>query len=389
MQFTVNRQSLAAELAVLQSAAEKKGTIPILSFVLFEVSNNEARITATDMDVTIIATVPVENDADWAFCVPLRQLRNLVSLIKVETVSIREGKNDRVTIRWADSRHQLPTQTRDQFPQIENIGEAVSVVMPSQILRDMAQSAFMAVATEPEENRAAFISLHLQGENGALEITGNNGKHVAHTSYPAVVDSPFSILLPRRAAKELPSFLNMDGDTQIQIASNLIRFITGNRQFLSRLMDGKFPDWKVIIPAEEGARAFIPVSDLALATKRAAITSDTDRGFYRLRFGFSKESLTVENNETVAGQSTESVAIDCPSLNGNQWSVSLNGSHVLGFLGLMDSENAYIEFWADGVRPVRFAPMDSAINFQYFTSPCKEPDSFAILYATPVLTVDR
>ncbi len=391
-QFTVDRKALAEELGVIQAAVARKETIPVLSFCLFEVSGDKAKITGTDLDVTIVASVPVsDSDGDWAFAVPSRVLYNLVTLFDEGHICFEEEKG-RIRVRCGSSKHLLPSLELAAYPQIEKIGKASVVIVPAQTFRQMVKSTMLAIVSDVNDQRVHYRSLHLTAKKGLLELTASNGKYLANTSVAIATQTSLSVLIPHRAAQVLGSFCDSEENVQIQVSENHAQFVTGNRRMLARLNAGKFPDWKQIIPTETSDRARLISSELALVIKRACVTVEGSR-FIRapLSFEFGKR-LKIESPDGDHGTSTESISIDCPSMNGSKWATRIHGTQVLDFLKVADSEQVFCEFWKKpkvvvtpakpelGIEertntyyyPLRFTPLDSPVNFQYFTMPLRD-----------------
>lgn len=364
--FKVNRQALEKELALIQGAVEKKNTIPVLAYCLFEVAQGQAKITGTDLDVAISTSVAVDHDVDWEGCLPAKHLYGLVRLFTDEEVLFTVEKNERVKVHCGKAQHLLHYRERKDYPEIDKQSKASVVVVPATTFRDMLRSSIFVVSSNTNENRAHCLSLHLVAQDGALEVVGTDEKRVAATSFPLTTQTAFDCLLPRKAAATLISFLERGGNVQIQVSDRHAQFVCGEQKLLARLMDGKYINWKVIISAEEGFKARVSSSELALSIKRSLLTFE-DRSFGKLKFGFKQSLLTISSTETVNSEATEPLSIETTSINGH--AIGISGAQTLLLLSVLNSDECVMEFWEGERKPVRITPTQSDIEFQYFVAP--------------------
>lgn len=383
MEFAANREALVRELGIIRTAVEKKNTIPVLAFALFDVSNGTLRITGTDLDITIITSLAVSGD-DGAFCVPALQLFTLLRLFSDEEVRFTLEKNERVKITCGKSKHLLPTLKPEAFPAVDETKNGEKVSLASKTLQGMLKAALLAVSADVNEHKAHCVSVSFVAGSGTLDITGTTEKHLLNASVPISETVSFDVMLPRRAAQALIGFAESES-IEMEISENHAVFACEPRKLIARLALGKYVAWRIMIPDVEGHKAKIPLSELQVALKRASVTSEEYRLIRAaLSFEFSKTNLTIESRETESGQSTEPVQADCPSLNGDKWIVGIHGTQVLDFLGIVESDSVFCEMFPPKIvtdkdgkekawpRPLRFTPAaQGGFSYQYFTNPVR------------------
>lgn len=383
MEFKVDREALVKELGIIRVAVEKKTTIPVLAFVLFDVSGGTLNITGTDCDVTIITSVEAKGD-EGSFCVPAFQLFDLLRLLTENEVKFTLDKNERVKIECGRSRHSLPTLKADQFPAVDQTKEGEKISVPAETLRGMVKAAMLAISADPNEHRPHCISLQFFAKDGTLEINATTEKHFICTALAVPEKSSFDVLLPRRAAQVLIAFAE-SGNIEAEVSEAHAVFTANGRTFIARLGIGKFVEWRVIVPDVDGHKARIPIDQLRLALRRATVTSEEAQLIRApLSCEFSKTSLTIESRETKSGKSVEPLDADCPSMNGDTQTRGVHGTQLLDFLNLVESDTVFWEIFPpkiqvkeDGTekewpRPMRFTPgVQGDFNLQYFTNPVR------------------
>lgn len=367
-QFTVDREALVKELGIIQAAVERKGTIPALGFCLFEVSGSEAKITGTDLDVTIVTTIPVSgSDGDWSFAVPARQLYSLVALLDGETISLSEDKG-RIKIQQGSSKHLLPALERSSFP-IPDRAQPETVEVDGETLGQMLKAVNLGISTKNDEHRAEYKSVSFILKDGKLELTTSDSTELANAVVP-IPDkkAEFIGLLPKRASQVLGAFLGA-GIVKVGFAENHALFVNGNRELTARLTYAKFPDWKLIIPKGDGHKISISNIDLQAATKRVMITAEEFRLVNPVKCSLSKSELTLESRGGDKGQSTETLSIECPSLNGDTIELGINGPQLLDFLNVA-KDTVGLEIWK-ATSPIRFTLPSLPFDYQYITQPTR------------------
>lgn len=365
--FNINRQALEKELALIQGAVERKNTIPVLAYCLFEVAQGQAKITGTDLDVTISTSVAVDHDVDWEGCLPAKHLYDLVRLFVGEEVLFTVEQGDRVKVHCGRAQHLLPRRDRKDFPQLDKPAKSSVIILPASTLREMINATLFAISSNSNEGRSHCLSLHLQASDGQLELTGTDTTQLSNVSHKLETKTAFDCLVPRRAALSLLSFLDGEENVQIHVSANHALFVCGERRLLSRLMEGQFPNWKVIIPASGEHKIRISSPDLNIALRRAMLV--TEREYAKLVFTIKQGLLTISSPDTVEGQASEPLSIDSPTLNGKEHVIRLNGRQILAFLGAAKTDELFFEFWETVGPPVRLTPATDGATLQYFTNP--------------------
>ncbi len=357
--FQVNRKALESELALLQTVAEKKSTMPILSTVLFDFDGELLTLTASDIDSTIITKISASGEA-WSGCIPMRQLGDLSRLLYGDVLTFLP-ENERVTIKLDKSRHKLPAFGADKFPEITQ-PEMNMTTMDGAVLSKALQRALRCVSTDAKESWMQGVSFRSWDDK--VFVTATNSRHLATTEIEAALE--IDAVIPIKAATALVKFL--DGEVEIGASENQIIFRQGTRVFTARLLDVKFPDWRPLVPGLFKHSIVLDPESARLAFKLAAVTaSETALIPIPLRLTISKGELAIETAETDRGHSAESLPIECPTLNGDSVSRSVNGSHFIGFL---DADLKTIMSFNDDLRIIRLSP-ETEPNYRYITMALK------------------
>lgn len=364
MTFTVSRQQLATELALLLPVIERKTTLPILSHALFRAQNGRLEITATSMDVTAKVDLNASIAQESVFCVPLRQLAQLVRLLWDEEVGFAPKPNERVAVKCGTAKHLLPTRPGADFPDVDKPVEPVATI-PAATLTTLLNAVRYSMLPNDgvvKSSDIPFTGLQLRSKDGKLEVQGSRKVTLALATC-AFTGPEFCAVIPPQAVSALAAF--DDGEVGIGVTDKHATFTCGPRQLTARLLIGQFPDWSNVLP-EFKQSVSVESESLATATRRAMLTTNAENWerFEPLRYTFSQDALTVESKGGDCGKSHEQVSATS-TLNGSSIPFGVNGNQILEFLRLADK--TVIEL-PDGGEPqlVRMRPGEvKGVDYSY------------------------
>lgn len=356
MTFTVNRQSLAGELALLATTAEKKTTMPILSTVKVEFDGEVLRLTGTDIDMAIVTEIEASGEP-WSGCIPAKQLNDLVRLFNGDTVEFTPKPNDRIQVKWGKSKHLLPIYPVSEFPVIDQ-PEVEMFVLDGTVLKSALVRALRCTSPDAVEHWMHGISLRTY--DGVLTVTGTNSRNLGTTAIPVVLN--IDILLPVRAA--LASVKFIEGEIRIGASDNRIVFHQERMIFTALLLDAKFPDWRPLVPSGFKHSIALDAESTSHAFRLAAVTAKESQLIpIPLKLTVSCNQLIVETGESEIGQSTEILTVDCPTLNGDALAARINGAHFISFL---NAEEKPVVSFNDDLRMFQLSVEDDP-SYRYIT----------------------
>lgn len=354
--FTINAAELSTALSLLLVTLEPKTTIPILSFVRVESGEGEIKLSATDMDCAVTVGVPTTITQPIALCMPLRDVSELVRLIKGDIAF--EVKGEWI---WATSdkiRHRFATMPADQLPIITGATDEVAT-LDGTLLAAMIDAAMIAAETNPN-GEERWRNVEVAAKGGELSITGTNGSRLANAT--TACEAEFYALLPRRSADVLNSFASDSETVTLSLNDNLITARSAKGEASLKLSALVWPDWHALIQSSYTDEIEIDPVTLLPALRRSILTCNDTKGVANIAFELSGDtmSLTAQGRDR---ESQEDVAITCPSLNGNTRRIGMAGDQMLDFFRVC--KGAAIWHVPEGTAQ-RFTPKEPlAFGFQY------------------------
>lgn len=364
MTFTINRKALLDELALLQSVAEAKTTMPVLAYVRFVLSEDVLTLTATNIDVSVVTQVQAEGEA-WQGCAPSAALYSLVKLLTDDDLRFTQKEN-RVEVRAGRAKHLLPLLPVSDFPLVEglsNDGFLISLPLLTKMIDATAFSALPFVEhLKPSDIK--FTGVSLRAVSGKLEVAASQ-KVVTGVAEVAADVPDFTILIPQQAATALR---RLDGDTiTIKHTEGSVEFTAGPRTIIARQLMGQFPQWRQFIPEFPWA-VTANTNELQSAIKRATITMGTDNavGFEPMKATFNRESVMIETRGGDKGKSEELLDVQS-NMNGDALSIGFINGQVLSVLGQCGERvTCHLAAWD---KPMMFKPVVEGMELTFIVMP--------------------
>jgi DNA polymerase-3 subunit beta len=336
------RDRLLTPLQSVIGIVERRHTLPILSNVLIETSGDRLDFTATDLEVqvrtwTSVAESPVEESVTLS----ARKLHDILRALPAGADLVIEAKENRLTVKAGRSRFNLQTLPGREFPQIALNSEVGATFRISQnVLKKLLERAQFAMAVQ--DIRYYLNGTLLSIAEGRLTVVSTDGHRLSYT-HQDLVDANTTqaeVIIPRKSVQELIKLLQpIDDQVQVTIHGNQVRFEFGSIDLVTKVIDGKFPDYKRVIPTNHQKTILVNRALLQQALQRASILSNEKiRG---VRLLLTKDSLAVvcSNNEQEEAQEELEVAYTSEALD-----IGFNIAYLLDVLNHLSVEQVECHF---------------------------------------------
>ena len=309
MRFSLQREVFLKALTQVINVVERRHTLPVLSNLLVQIEGGKMSLTATDMEVEMISHVDVEDAEDGEITIPARKLFDLVRALPDGSKITVKVSGDRVNITSGRSRYVLSTLPSLDFPSIDEFEATEQLEVPESALRELIDRTAFAMASQ--DVRFYLNGLLLDLRPNSLRCVATDGHRLAlcehQLEHPS--SNPRQIIIPRKGVQELQRLLE-GGDRvlRMQIGRGHIRVERDDLSFTSKLIDGKFPDYEVVLPI--GADQLIRVDRelLRASLQRAAIlANDKYKG---VRLEVTKDQLKVSSNNPDPDEAQEEISVD-------------------------------------------------------------------------------
>lgn len=313
MKITINRESFASVFQVAAAVAPQRSPKPILQNVKIDALKDSVVVTATDMEVGVrLSADDVEVENPGTVVLPVARFGLILRELGDEKLTIDVGP-DGAVVTGKTSRYELPVQDPDEFPPVEPFDDQSYVDIPARSLKEMIRRTVFAA--DAENTRFALSGVLFEiSEDGSITAVGTDGRRLAKMegSGTIVGEKPnenLMTIVPTRTLQLVERMLP-DDDTVVSMAphNNDLRFRTPKGMFYSRLVEGRFPKWRDVLPKQrESIKVEMMVGPLHAALRQAAIVVDAEsRG---VDFTFGGGNLVLSSKTAEIGESRIEVPI--------------------------------------------------------------------------------
>lgn len=340
MKLSANREVLLAPLQAVIGVVERRQTMPILANMLLVARNGVLSVTATDLEVELVASTEVDITEEGEITIPGRKLLDICKALPEGASIGLTVQADKATIRSGKSRFTLSTLPATEFPTIEemNIQEKLSLGQDS--LRGLLAKTHFCMAQQDVRYYLNGLLLELDGKT--LRSVATDGHRLAMSETELATEASqqgLQVIVPRKGVLELQRLLNSDEEVLLSIGSNHIRVELGGIRFTSKLIDGRFPEYGRVIPK---GSTNIMVADrgvLRAAMQRTAILSNEKYRGIRLELKNSLLSMQAHNPEQEEAEEDVEVQYE-----GDEIEIGFNVNYLLDALGAVDGDDVNIAF---------------------------------------------
>lgn len=362
------RDSLLAPLQSVSGIVEKKHTLPILSNVLLEKHGDRLTLLATDIEIQITTSTPVaSNEGDGAVTVGARKLQDILRSLPDSAEVSLNLEEKRLQVKAGKSRFNLQTLPAEDFPQMAlSEGEIQKItVTQKQFRRLLGQTQFSMAA---QDVRYYLNGLLLLVEGNELRAVATDGHRLAYASMALEGEVALprqELILPRKTVLELSRLLaDSDEPLQIELTSNQVRFQFGNINLVSKLIDGKFPDYERVIPAT--LKNFVVLNRTALLQSMVRAAILTNEKFRGVRLVLTPGSLKIMAANAEQEEAQEELEVE---YTGDAIDVGFNVGYLLDVLNNSSAES--IEWGFNDANSSALLTIPGNERFKYVVMPMR------------------
>jgi DNA polymerase-3 subunit beta len=294
----VSRDALLKPLQAVSGIVERRQTLPILANVLLEQKDGQLFVTATDLEMQITANSELASKQDQAVTVGARKLQDLLRALPEDSLLNVDTAAGKMTVRAGRSRFNLQTLPAADYPRIGLSQEQQqTIALPQRDFRGLLKLAEFAMAQQ--DIRYYLNGMLLVIDKGSLQAVATDGHRLSYASIAvAGSHSRQEVILPRKTVLELGKLLeDSDAELTIDLLTNQVRFRFSNIELVSKVVDGKFPDYNRVIPSGHSKQIDLSRADLLQALQRAAILSNEKFRGVRLVLATDQLKIICTNSE--------------------------------------------------------------------------------------------
>lgn len=371
MHVQLSRETLFRAVSLLSSAVDRRHTMPILSNVKIDAQPGQIVLTTSDLEVELVGTLHVDDAAvvePGSITVPCRKLADILKTLTTDLVSLQSQANEqRCLIRAGKGRFTLSTLPATDFPLLGQVNLPQQVVVQQDVLKALLERTAFAMAVQ--DVRFYLTGTLIEAEANLLRAVTTDGHRLAMSQAPAQLQSGegLAMIVPRKAIAELQHLLKPEPRPLALAAGREFMSVTLpasekdieqglhlDVQLSSKLIDGKFPDYRRVIPRNGDKRVLVERVPLQQSLQRVAVLSHEKlRGIV---FDFANAQLTLRANNIDQDEAVDELVIDYTNA---PLTMSFNGSYMQDVLGVLNCDQVQLTLSEPSASALIQAPEQS------------------------------
>ena len=342
MKFNVSSATFCNRLQTISRVQSSKSSLPILDCILFELTDDELTMTASDSETTIVTSLAIsDSEGTGCFAIESKQLINSIKEISDQPITIQVNVETlQVEVNYQNGRYNLMGQHPDDYPvPIDDEDTSATLLMPGSMLSDgLSRSLF---ATADDELRPQMNGIFFDISPEYVTMVASDGHKLVRDRMLSVHGEELrSFILPKKPALLLKSILpKEEGDVQISFSDRNARVQLANYRISCRLIEGRYPNYNSVIPSDNPFRVMVDRLSLISALRRVSVFASAASSLIKLHI--DNNTLTVSAQDIDFSTSAEE-SIMC-DYNGNPMAIGFSGPFLLEVLNSITSQEVVLE----------------------------------------------
>ena len=343
MNLTITKEQLIIGLQTVQNIVGARTTLPILSNVLLRAYDDKLELTATDLEISISCVVGAKVTTPGSATVPVKKLFGIVRELANNEIELEVNEKNVCMIRSGTSFYKINGLSAEDFPPITPLTPDRRLSVSQETLRSMLKRTSFAISTD--EARYVLNGIFLSLRDHKLTMVATDGRRLAMCDEDVDVTgaNEADLILPSKTVTEMNRLLQSKGDVEIRFSDNHVSFTLKAENntdvlIISKLVEGNYPNYRQVIPAETKERVPLAREEFLHALRRAEIMTTEKNNSVKLSFTVNHLEITANSPEV--GEAKESMAIN---YKGPDIAIAFNPKFVLDPLNALDNDEVFLE----------------------------------------------
>jgi DNA polymerase-3 subunit beta len=339
MNFIVSSTQLQRQLQTLSGVLNTSNTLPILDHVLFELAPQQLKITATDLETTISATIQVESTSEGKLAVPARLLLDTVKTFPEQPLTFSQADNNTLEISSEQGKYALAYANADEYPQAAEVVDASSLSIQGDTLATAINNTIFASGNDDLRPVMSGVFFQLSS-SGMTFVATDAHKLVKYERTDVVVPETAEFIMPKKPLNLLKSVLvGSEEEVTVNYNNSNVQFSFDDTVVICRLIDGKYPNYEAVIPKENPNVMSINRVQLLNTVKRVSIFSNKTTHQIRLRIAGAELHISAEDID-YSNKAEE--RLTC-SFQGDDMQIGFNARFLTEMLTNLSSDEIQLE----------------------------------------------
>ena len=338
MKFIVSSSQLLKQLKVLGGVINSNNTLPILDNFLFELSENQLKVSASDLETTMSSVVEVESDSMGSIAVSARLLLDTLSTFPDQPLTFKTEGESTIEISSDQGKYDMAYFSGDEFPKAVNLPSRSKTIVPSHILATAISKTIFAAGNDDLRPVMSGVFFQFSSQNLTFVATDAH-KLVKYTRTDVTADKTAEFIMPKKPLNLLKGVLGGDEDVEIEYNDANAKFTFENFVLICRLIDGKYPNYEAVIPKENPNKLTVDRASFQNSVRRVSIFSSKTTHQIRLKMAGTELNISAEDLD-FSNKADERLSCD---YQGDDMQIGFNSRFLNEMLSNLSSDEVLIE----------------------------------------------
>ncbi|WP_405379423.1 DNA polymerase III subunit beta [Phascolarctobacterium sp.] len=335
MIITCNTNALNKAIQTAQRAIISKPSTPIFSCIHLFTQEGKLSVQAMDLNMAISCTLDADITQEGEIVVSAKHLSELIRKLPSETLTIAKNtENKTIKVTSGKSEFQLLLMNEEDYPKFPDFNGDKTITIADEKIKELIKKTIFSCSND--ESRPLFTGILVEAKDNKITFVGTNTHRLAIKSLEQETAEPMSMIIPSKVLLEISRNLTgeLPQEVKISLLNNQIMVVIDNVVIVSRLIEGKFPDYNRVIPAKFAVNCKVNAKELAGAVERVALFS-TEGDYSIVKLSVTAEELTLTSSSPDVGTGRETIAC---AATGDKLNVAFNSKYLLDILKNIDAD---------------------------------------------------
>jgi DNA polymerase-3 subunit beta len=339
MKFIVSSSQLLKQLQVLGGVINSNNTLPILDNFLFELSENQLKVSASDLETTMSSVVDVESDSSGSIAVSARLLLDTLKTFPDQPLTFKTEGDNAIEISSDQGKYDMAYFGGDEFPKAVSLPSPSKTVVPAHILGTAISKTIFAAGND--DLRPVMSGVFFQFSSQSLTFVATDAhKLVKYSRTDVTADQTAEFIMPKKPLNLLKGILGgSESDVTIEYNDANAKFTFDNVVLVCRLIDGKYPNYEAVIPKENPNKLTVDRASFLNSVRRVSIFSSKTTHQIRLKMAGTELNISAEDLD-FSNKADERLSCD---YQGDDMQIGFNSRFLSEMLNNLSSNEVLIE----------------------------------------------
>ncbi|PQJ73555.1 MULTISPECIES: DNA polymerase III subunit beta [Polaribacter] len=339
MKFIVSSSQLLKQLQVLGGVINSNNTLPILDNFLFELSENQLKVSASDLETTMSSVIDVESDSSGSIAVSARLLLDTLKTFPDQPLTFKTEGDNAIEISSDQGKYDMAYFGGDEFPKAVSLPSPSKTVVPANILGTAISKTIFAAGND--DLRPVMSGVFFQFSSQSLTFVATDAhKLVKYTRTDVTADQTAEFIMPKKPLNLLKGILGgSETDVTIEYNDANAKFTFDNVVLVCRLIDGKYPNYEAVIPKENPNKLTVDRASFLNSVRRVSIFSSKTTHQIRLKMAGTELNISAEDLD-FSNKADERLSCD---YQGDDMQIGFNSRFLSEMLNNLSSNEVLIE----------------------------------------------